>query len=120
MKRTKIVATIGPASEKEKTLEAMMRAGMNVCRLNMSHGTYEWHGRAIRTIRKAAKKVGEPVAILLDLQGPKARIGELEVRSLKLGDRIVFTTSPPVILRSRATKNPVGNGTGSLAELRMI
>ena len=76
MKRTKIVATIGPASEKQATLERMMRAGMNVCRLNMSHGDYAWHSRAIRTIRVTARRVGEPVAILADLQGPKARLGE--------------------------------------------
>ena len=104
MKRTKIVATIGPASEKQITLEKMMKAGMNVCRLNMSHGTYAWHGRAIRTIRKAAKKAREPIAILLDLQGPKARIGELGIRNyeLKIGQKVVFTTG-----RSDSKKIPI-------------
>ncbi len=94
MKRTKIVATIGPASEKQATLEKMMRAGMNVCRLNMSHGDYAWHGKAIRTIRAAAKKVGEPVAVLLDLQGPKVRLGEVHSSQFTVhsGDRVVFTT----------------------------
>lgn len=94
MKRTKIVATIGPASEKQTILERMIRAGMNVARLNISHGTWQWHGRAIRAIRAAAEKVGEPVAIMLDLQGPKARLGQLKVEGLKLkvGDRVVFTT----------------------------
>ena len=103
-KRTKIVATIGPASEKQATLERMMRAGMNVCRLNMSHGTYAWHARAIRTIRKAARNAGEPVAILLDLQGPKARIGELRIKNyeLRIGQKAVFTTG-----RSDSKKIPI-------------
>src|SRR3990167_4508689 len=94
MKRTKIVATIGPASEKPATLEKMIKAGMNVCRLNMSHGDYAWHKNAISCIRVAAKKVGEPVAVLVDLQGPKARIGELRVKSdeLRVGQKIIFTT----------------------------
>ena len=94
MKRTKIVCTIGPASEKQKTLEAMMKAGMNVTRLNMSHGDYKWHARAVKTIRQAAKKTSEPVALLLDLQGPKVRIGELGIKNYELrnGESVVFTT----------------------------
>lgn len=115
MKRTKIVATIGPVSEKQATLEKMMKAGMNVCRLNMSHGTYAWHGRAIRTIRKAAKKTGEPVAILLDLQGPKARIGELRMKNyeLRIGDRVVFTTSPRSVILSRSEEPALSRAKGS-------
>lgn len=92
MKRTKIVCTIGPASEAPATLVAMIKSGMNVCRLNMSHGDYKWHGRAIRTIRAAAKRAGEPTAILLDLQGPKARLGEIRNWKLEIGQRVLFTT----------------------------
>lgn len=94
MKRTKIVCTIGPASEKQSVLEPMIKAGMNVARLNMSHGDYVWHQTAIKTIRAAAKKINEPVALLLDLQGPKIRVGKLKVESceLKKGEQVIFTT----------------------------
>lgn len=94
MKSTKIVCTIGPASEKPAILEKMIKAGMNVARLNMSHGDYVWHSRAISAIRGAAKKLNEPVALLLDLQGPKVRIGELGSRNyeLRVGKTVVLTT----------------------------
>lgn len=77
MKRTKIVCTIGPASETKVKLEKMMRAGLNVCRLNFSHGTYTHHKMLIKNIRAVAKKINQDVAILQDLQGPKIRIGDL-------------------------------------------
>lgn len=94
MKRTKIVCTIGPASEKQNVLEQMIRAGMNMARLNMSHGDYAWHQTAAKTIRAAAKKINEPVALLLDLQGPKIRVGKLRIKNyeLRVGERVVFTT----------------------------
>ena len=95
MKRTKIVCTIGPASEKPATLAAMIKVGMSVARMNMSHGNYEWHRRAMRSVRSVARKLHEPTAILLDLQGPKVRIGDLGSKTveLKAGERVVFTTS---------------------------
>ncbi len=77
MKRTKIVCTIGPASEKLSTLKQLLRAGMNVARLNFSHGTYENHALLIANIRRASKETGIPVALLQDLQGPRIRIGTL-------------------------------------------
>lgn len=77
MIRTKVVATIGPASADSEVIEAMLRAGMDIARINMSHGNYELHDRSIRLVRDAAKRVGKPVAILVDLQGPKIRIGYL-------------------------------------------
>lgn len=77
MKRTKIVCTIGPASNTVATLVKMIKAGMNVCRLNFSHGTYAEHLRLMRAVRAAAKKVGEPIALLQDLSGPKIRVGDL-------------------------------------------
>ena len=76
-RKTKIVATIGPASDKEEILEALILAGMNVARVNFSHGTHKDHGERILKIRKLAKKLGKSVGILQDLQGPKIRVGEL-------------------------------------------
>lgn len=72
-KRTKIVATLGPSSETVEVLERMIRAGLNVARFNFSHGAYEWHEQTMVNVRAAAKKVGTPVAILADLQGPRVR-----------------------------------------------
>ncbi|MDO8462738.1 MAG: pyruvate kinase [bacterium] len=94
-KRTKIVATIGPASETKATLTAMVRAGMNVCRLNMSHGDHAWHRTAITRIRAVAKQTGEPLAILADLQGPKIRVGVLPEVGVTLtrGKPVIFTTA---------------------------
>ncbi|MBP7006120.1 pyruvate kinase [Patescibacteria group bacterium] len=91
---TKIVCTIGPACSEEKQLEAMVRAGMNVCRLNFSHGTHENHAELIQKIRRVAKKTGQPIALLQDLQGPKIRVGELPKEGIKLptGSEITFTS----------------------------
>jgi pyruvate kinase len=76
-RKAKIVATIGPASDREEILEKLVLAGMNVARMNFSHGTHEEHAERIRRIRQVAKKVGKCVGILQDLQGPKIRVGEL-------------------------------------------
>lgn len=78
MRRTKIVCTIGPASESEERLEQLMRAGMNVARLNFSHGTHEQHAIVIERVREISARLGCSVAILQDLQGPKIRTGALE------------------------------------------
>ena len=92
--KTKIVATIGPASESPAVLEQMIRAGMNVARLNFSHGEFETHRKNIENIRGAAKREDRPVAIMADLSGPKIRIGNLAVERihLKPGDRFSLTT----------------------------
>ena len=82
-KRTKIVCTIGPASENAATLESMMRAGINVARLNFSHNTHSYHKKIFKRIHAAAKKVGEPVAVIGDLQGPKIRVGDLPEKGIK-------------------------------------
>lgn len=79
MRRAKIVATIGPASESEQVLESLIKAGMNVARLNFSHGTHVQHQAKVATIRAVSKKLGMPVGILQDLQGPKIRVGRLAV-----------------------------------------
>ncbi len=79
MRRAKIVATIGPASDSEQALEALMKAGMNVARLNFSHGTHEQHRARVAAIRAVSKRLGMPIGILQDLQGPKIRVGKLAV-----------------------------------------
>ncbi len=92
--RTKIVCTIGPVSRSVEILEAMLLAGMNVARLNFSHGDREYHGENIVNIRKAASNVNKAVAILVDLQGPKLRVGKLQDPGVPLtqGEEIVLTT----------------------------
>ncbi|MBE0669613.1 MAG: pyruvate kinase [Anaerolineales bacterium] len=77
MRRAKIVATIGPASDSEQALESIIKAGMNVARLNFSHGTHEQHALRVVTIRAVSSRLGMPVGILQDLQGPKIRVGKL-------------------------------------------
>jgi pyruvate kinase len=93
MRRTKIVATIGPASREPEILLKMVQAGMDVARLNYSHGTLEEHAETVKRVRDAAGRAGRPVAILQDLPGPKLRIGPLRegVVELKPGDRVTFT-----------------------------
>ena len=90
-KRTKILATIGPASDSLEKIEALIKAGANVFRLNFSHGTYEYHLDVLKKIRIASKNTGLVVGILQDISGPKIRIGDLEHNfELKENDNIVF------------------------------
>ncbi|MGE5085451.1 MAG: pyruvate kinase, partial [Bacillota bacterium] len=77
-RRAKIVATIGPSTRDEKNLEKAIKAGMNVARLNFSHGSHEDHLKVVHSIRKLSKELKAPVAILQDLQGPKVRVGKFE------------------------------------------
>lgn len=98
MKRTKIVATIGPASEKIEMMEHMIKAGMNVARLNFSHGTHEHHAKLIKNLRRAAKKADANLAILQDLQGPRIRIGDVG----KTG--IMIDANDAVVLFAEGTK----------------
>ena len=81
---TKIVATIGPASSSKETLEDMIKAGMNVARLNFSHGSYEDHARMIALLREVSDKHDTPITLLQDLQGPKIRVGHLPNGALEL------------------------------------
>ena len=92
--KTKIVCTIGPASESPEVMEKMIRAGMNIARLNFSHGDFEGHRRVVQNVRSAARSAGKRVAIMADLSGPKMRIGKLaqEPVELKPGDAFVLTT----------------------------
>src|SRR5690348_13829879 len=91
-RRTKIVATIGPASRDREVLVRMVEAGMDVARLNFSHGNHEMHAETAQMVRDAAGRAGRPVAILQDLPGPKLRIGALrdDTAELKVGDCVTF------------------------------
>ncbi len=94
MLHTKIVCTIGPASEDVEILRRMIRAGMSVARLNFSHGTHAEHGRRIAGIRRAAGEEGRTVAVMLDTMGPEVRLGFLKKEPMRLaeGDEVVLTT----------------------------
>src|ERR671932_1799841 len=91
-RRTKIVATIGPASSERDVLARMVEAGMDVARLNFSHGTAEQHAEMAQRVRDAAGRAGRPVAVMQDLPGPKLRIGALRdgTADLGIGDRVTF------------------------------
>jgi pyruvate kinase len=93
--KTKLVCTIGPASDSPAMIEQMLEAGMNIARLNFSHGDFQEHGEVIRRIRQAAEKTGRPVAIMADLPGPKIRIGSLAAEPVELviGNRFTLTTA---------------------------
>jgi pyruvate kinase len=94
LRKAKIVCTIGPASESVETLKKLIHAGMNVARLNFSHGSHEEHAARIANIRQAARETGKQVAILLDTKGPEIRTGTLAVDAVELqeGQTIVLTT----------------------------
>ncbi len=98
-RKAKIVATVGPASQSEAVLEQLILAGMNVARMNFSHGTHEEHSQRIDLIRKVAAKLGVSVGILQDLQGPKIRVGALPAPlQLSEGEQVVLYvtgTTPP-------------------------
>jgi len=93
-RRTKIVCTIGPATGSAAVIEQLIRAGMSVARLNLSHGTHREHARHIQTVRKLSQRLAIPVAILMDLPGPKYRTGKLKdgQAALKKGAQVILTT----------------------------
>ena len=94
MRKKKIVCTIGPASNNEETLTQMCLAGMNVARLNFSHGNYAEHKKNIDLIKKVREKLGLPIAIMLDTKGPEYRIKTFKDGSVMLrdGDSSIFTS----------------------------
>ena len=111
VRRTKIICTIGPASESEKVIRRMIRGGMDVARLNFSHGSFSSHKRIITLVRRAARQLGKPVAILQDLPGPKLRIGPVE------GDRVRLRAGKPITLTARQA---IGNEEIVSVEHRMF
>lgn len=98
MRKTKIICTIGPASESEEVLEQLCLAGMNVARLNFSHGTHEEHKIRIDTIRRVREKLGLPIAIMLDTKGPEYRIKTFEGGKIFLQDGDTFTLTTEDII----------------------
>jgi len=101
-RKAKIVATIGPSSMETQMLENMILAGMNVARLNFSHGTHAEHASRIATIRELSEKLGRPVGILQDLQGPKIRVGHLD-------PALDLVEGEEVVLYAEDTKPPAGS-----------
>lgn len=96
-KLTKIVATLGPATETEEIMADLIKAGMNIARFNTKHGTPEWHLERIHRVKAVAKKLGQSVGVLLDLQGPEIRINTKDGASfeLKAGETAKFVSSEP-------------------------
>jgi len=94
MRRAKIVATLGPATNSYDTIRAVIEAGVDVARMNLSHGTYEIHEEVFANIKKVASDLGKPVAVLVDLQGPKIRLGKFAdgPHDLSIGDIFTITT----------------------------
>ena len=91
MRKTKIICTLGPATDREGVLEAMVQEGLNVARMNFSHGTYEEHAKRIEAVKTLAKKSHQPVAVMLDTKGPEIRTGELKEDSIFLKSGQEFT-----------------------------
>ena len=98
MRKTKIICTIGPASESEEMIRELCKAGMNVARLNFSHGSHEEHEKRVETIKRVRTELDLPIAIMLDTKGPEYRIGVFEDHKaeLKGGDKFIFTTEEVV------------------------
>jgi pyruvate kinase len=95
LRRTKIVFTIGPATESPEMLEALIRAGADVCRINMAHATHDWTRQTVKNIRAAAERSGRDIAIMMDVKGPEIRTGDLPVPlDLKPGEVFDFTVKP--------------------------
>ena len=93
MRRTKIVATLGPSTESEEMLESMLRSGMNVARFNFSHGTHDYHRGMMERLRKVRDRLKLPAAVLLDTKGPEIRLGLFEGGKARLnrGAKFILT-----------------------------
>ena len=98
MKKTKIVCTLGPASSSKKVISKMFDAGMNVCRINFSHGSHEEHAEKIRIIKEIREERGIPLPILLDTKGPEFRTGIYKDGKINLekGNKFIFTVEDVV------------------------
>ena len=106
MKKTKIVATLGPSSSSKEVLREMIMVGLNVCRLNFSHGSYDDHAAAVKTIRELNEELQTNVAILADLQGPKIRTNEMEDGTfLDVGEEVIIKVDKIVGNKKRFSIN---------------
>jgi pyruvate kinase len=96
MKRTKIVCTIGPASESPEMIRALIESGMNVARINMAHGTHDEHRAVIERVRAVARALGVPLAVMADTKGPAIRTGELKTEKifLRQGQKLTLVEEP--------------------------
>ena len=90
-KKTKIIATLGPSSDNARTISQMIKAGLDIVRLNFSHGDYTYHKKILQEVRKVSRNVKKPVSIIQDLQGPKIRIGDLYKEKILLEEGNIFT-----------------------------
>src|SRR3954466_9230849 len=102
LRSTKIVATLGPASSEPAVLEKMFRAGVNVVRLNFSHGTAADHSKRAELVRETCRKVGRTVGIMADLQGPKIRVGKFK------DGKVTLKAGDPFVLDSRCEMGDAG------------
>src|SRR5690606_9839404 len=92
LRRTKIIFTLGPATQDEAMLEKLILAGADVARLNMAHASHDWTRAVVRRIRAVSKKVGREIAIMMDIKGPEIRTGDVEAPiELKVGETFDFT-----------------------------
>ena len=115
MRRAKIVATLGPATSSYEQIRAIIDAGVDVARMNLSHGTYDVHEGVYQNVRKAANDSGRAVAVLVDLQGPKIRLGKFEDGPHELAEGDIFNITTEDIL---GTKDLVGTTFKGLPERR--
>lgn len=120
-KRTKIICTIGPATETPAILEKLAKAGMNCARLNFSHGTYEHHSLLIKNVRHVSKKLNIPIAIIQDLQGPRIRLGDLpkDGIAVKRGDKVALVYAKQATLapkRANMQTIPVQEPLGTMVK----
>lgn len=111
MRKAKMICTLGPSSDSEEVITGLIRAGMDVARLNFSHGTHEEHRARMAKVRRIASKLGRPVAVLQDIQGPKIRLGVFESGQLTVreGQTVVVTT-----------RKVIGNGSVIPAPLKSL
>ncbi|NLH70492.1 MAG: pyruvate kinase, partial [Brooklawnia sp.] len=98
MRRAKIVCTLGPATDTQERMEELIRAGLDVARFNMSHGSHEEHARRLVEARAASKAVGKTIGLLADLQGPKIRLGRFAEGPVELVEGQTFTITIEDIL----------------------
>lgn len=112
MRRAKILATLGPASNTQETIEAMINAGLNAVRINMSHGTQDEHAETIKRAKAAAKKLNRPLAILVDLSGPKIRTGLLQNAK-----PVILETDADFVLTSRDIEGHAGEVSTNYKEI---
>ncbi|AAT88983.1 pyruvate kinase [Leifsonia xyli subsp. xyli] len=110
MRRAKIVATLGPATSSYDNIRAIVDAGVDVARMNLSHGSYEVHEGVYANVRKAAEDAGKPVAVLVDLQGPKIRLGKFEAGPYELAEGDIFTITTEEIIGTKEISSTTFKG----------